>query len=339
MKKIILIIILFIGFINAKSQVIDTVFMENFNLVNSNTSINNYPFTHQIPITGSASIRNTRMSNNYTHASSGANVMFPNDGANLSIKNIDVNNITNVQISFGLMKFGNELNGNDFSVTIVVHGSVNDTVIYSPNLLTGINTSHWRLINIPILTLSGVNHLDIYFNTTALINNSYEYRIDDIIISGERDIPLFNIFKSFKINNNKELDYELENRNEQYDFLKIEKSIDGKKFTAIKTAYNPLIRDKFLLEDPYASYYRLKVSINNELFTSQIKKKDSTIENKYSIVDNKIIYYNIQNSIVIYNINGTILKEVNNSNIIDLSEFNNQLLLIKDSYQVIKIWR
>lgn len=339
MKRIFLLLILAIGYLKVHSQVLDTVFLENFNLANTNTSINNYPFTHQIPISGNASIRNTRSSNNYANASGGANVMFPNDSAIMSIKNIDVSNIINAQISFGLLKFGNELNGSDFTVTIIVHNAENDTIRFSPSLLTGLQTSNWRMINIPVFSLNNARNIDIIFNSANLINNSFEYRIDDIIVSGMSNIPLFNVFKSLNINTNNELVYALELRNNQYDFLTLEGSVDGKSFEAIETIYNPYNDGIFQINKDDASYYRLKVSIDNEVFTSQVRMKNSTNKNEYYLMEDKIIYTNTQNSIVIYNVSGNILKELKNTNIVDLDDFKNQMILIKSKNHVIKIWK
>lgn len=319
-----------------RAQEIDTVFSENFNLAITTTAINAYPFSQTNPISGNASIRTTRQSQNYTQASAGGNVFFNNDHSFFSVNVINVSHLADLQIGFGLMKQGNDLDGSNFVITIIAHGVSNDTFTYSPTLSTGQNTSNWRYIALPTITLNDVNTIDITFAVTTYTNSSHEYRIDDIYLFGERDIPLFNVFKEFIINSENQLEYELEALNSHYNFLTIERSKNGKEFEIFKKIDQPILTDRFQIDYSDYKFYRLVVSLDNIEFTSTIRNILDN-ENIYWYGGKQIIYSSTQHQVHVYNLEGKLIKTYNNVNILDFSEYNNQIILIKDQYKVHKL--
>ena len=182
--------------------------------------------------------------------------------------------------------------------------------------------------------MNSVNTIDITFAVTSYSNSAHEYRIDDIFIYGERDIPLFNVFKMFKLNSEHQLEYELESHN--YDYLAIEGSKNGKDFELFQRINQPLLKNKINIDLNEYEYYRLKVSLDHIEFTSTIK---ALLQNGkyYSYEEKQIIYNELQKNVFIYTIEGKILKIHSDAQSVDLSGYQNQVILVKDQYTVHKL--
>lgn len=157
------------------------VFNETMGSVSSTTTIatheiNNGFYNDNLTMSGTGDVRNTTTSSGYTLASSAGNIFLTNTiGRNFIISNINTNNLSNLQLSFGINKNSTTSTGADLIVQVSIDGSTYTTLTF-PALPTGTGTSIWYYVSTSGF-IPATSNLRIRFmqNGTAT-----QYRIDDV---------------------------------------------------------------------------------------------------------------------------------------------------------------
>jgi subtilisin-like proprotein convertase family protein/endonuclease/exonuclease/phosphatase family metal-dependent hydrolase len=150
----------------------------------TNNNFDNDNFT----MSGTADVRSTLPSQNYTGASAGANIFFTTTaGKNFLISGINTSGLTNLVISFGIYKSTTASDGSDFQIQVSSDG-VNFTPLTLPLLPTGSGTSIWQYETCSG-TIPATGNLRIQFiqNSTTT-----QYRIDDLKMTYTVTSPVVN---------------------------------------------------------------------------------------------------------------------------------------------------
>ncbi len=157
------------------------IFSESLGSVAATTAIatheNNNGFDNDsLTMSGSADVRNTQTSSGaYPSASGGANVFFTNTiGKNFIISGINSTGLNNITLSFGIYRNMTAASGADFLLQVSTDGINYSTLPYPP--LSGSAT--WQYIM--VTGIPSAQNLRIQFKQTG---NTYQYRIDDLLLS------------------------------------------------------------------------------------------------------------------------------------------------------------
>jgi hypothetical protein len=235
-----------------------------------------WQMTGQVQFTGTAEVRYTNTSSNYSLSSGGGNVFIPAvPGRFFSIDLIPIHLKSSFQLSFGIFKSSTQSDGSD----LVIEYSA-DGLNYSPlnyALLTGVGTAIWSRISL-IFNIVPSTHLFIRFRQTGSITH---YRIDDIIISDASTLPVrIMTFGGSYYRNSVELNwattYEANNNG-----FEVQRSVDGLNYrpigfvnsSAIDGNSQAPLKYSFTDVDPIGlkQFYRLKqIDIDGRSFISKI---------------------------------------------------------------------
>ena len=163
-----------------------TFFSESFGSVSATTAIathetNNGFDVDEVTYSGTADIRNTTSSSGYTGATGLANVFFTNTiGRYLLIEGINSSAYSNITMSLGHYK-NNVAANNELTIEVSSDGTNWTALSYSrPG-----GSANWILIN-PTGTIPSATNLRVRFTQTSA---SYQFRIDDIKLSGDSQSP------------------------------------------------------------------------------------------------------------------------------------------------------
>lgn len=126
---------------------------------------------------GTGEIRITNMSSGYATASGAANAFLTNTSAGkyFVISGINTTGKSNLELSFGVFKFGNASNGSDFSVQ-VSSDSLSYSTLTFPALPVGSSTWYYRTA---AGTIPSVPNLRIRFRNEDTLT---QFRIDDVLL-------------------------------------------------------------------------------------------------------------------------------------------------------------
>ena len=173
---------------NSALPFISTVFSESMGTVPGTTQI----ATHEsgngfdndgLTMSGTGDVRVTSVSSGYIGATGGANIFLTNTaGKNFIISGINTNGLTNLELSFGIVKSTTASNGSDLLVQYSTDGINYTSIPYT--LATGAGTAVWTLKTVTGIPSSA--SLSLQFIQTG---TTTQYRIDDVILKGEKAIP------------------------------------------------------------------------------------------------------------------------------------------------------
>lgn len=303
---------------------------ESFNSVSQETNINNYNFSYSYNYSGNVTIRTTRPSSNYINSSGGGNLAYINNHQSFKILNIPIVNYQAVDINFGMMKFGNILDGSDFEIVINLYGDESEEIIFKPNLPSGDQTSNWYFIEIPINIMNKTS-MDIEFRNKEFLNNYHEYRIDDITITGQEITPLnINDLQCTFIDNI--FSYQISDINDLKK-IEIQTSDNGVLFTPYIVKENISIKSTNVI---YKEYAKIVLHYENKYSHSKIYKNIQTKNNSYSWFGNTLKFRELQEYLIIYSINGNVLGTYYDVNEINFSSFPPNLYIIRTNKNIIK---
>lgn len=158
-----------------------TIFSENFGTPSGTTAINANAYQNGAPIvfSGTADIRSTTPSTNYTGASGNGCVFLASTTANRDIIITGINslNFTDLTLSFGHYK-GTNASSNELLVSVSEDGTTWTPLTYTRP--TGGGTSTWLLIT-PTGTIPAAANLRVKFENPMSIAG---FRIDDVKLVG-----------------------------------------------------------------------------------------------------------------------------------------------------------
>ncbi|MBK6987760.1 MAG: hypothetical protein IPH33_05715 [Bacteroidetes bacterium] len=173
---------------NSALPFISTVFSESMGTVPGTTQI----ATHEsgngfdndgLTMSGTGDVRVTSVSSGYIGATGGANIFLTNTaGKNFIISGINTIGLTNLELSFGIVKSTTASNGSDLLVQYSTDGINYTSIPYT--LATGAGTAVWTLKTVTGIPSSAT--LSLQFIQTGMTT---QYRIDDVILKGEKAIP------------------------------------------------------------------------------------------------------------------------------------------------------
>jgi hypothetical protein len=162
-----------------------TIFSENFGTPSGTTAINANTFQNTTPIlfSGTADIRTTTPSTNYTGASGNGCVFLASTTANRDIIIAGINslNFTDLTLSFGHYK-GTNASNNELLVSVSEDGTTWTPLTYTRP--TGGGTSTWLLIT-PTGTIPATANLRVKFENPMSIAG---FRIDDVKLVGTPEV-------------------------------------------------------------------------------------------------------------------------------------------------------
>ena len=178
-----------------------TLFLETMGSVGGTTSISSHETANgfdndNYTMTGSGDIRNTNASTGYgagfPTASGFANAFLTSGiiDKNFIVSEINTSGLSNLQLSFGVFKSKTAANGSDLFVKVSSDG-INYADLSFTAFPTGSGTATWHY-----RTASGVipavPNLRIQFINLNPVNDTAQYRIDDVLLTYAGTIPTIN---------------------------------------------------------------------------------------------------------------------------------------------------
>jgi subtilisin-like proprotein convertase family protein len=158
----------------------EVVFSENMRAPVATTSIVNHTFQNsgRQTFAGTADVRATTVSTNYTGASGQGNVFFATNGtAWFQISGINTFGFTDLALSLGHFKHLNAAN-NELIIEVSADGASYTPLTYTRP--TGSGTANWRLVQ-PIGNIPSTANLRLRFRQTSTTS---EFRVDDVLLTG-----------------------------------------------------------------------------------------------------------------------------------------------------------
>jgi len=158
-----------------------TIFSENMGVPASTTSIAENAFQNSgvLTFSGSADVRSTTVSSNYSGASGAGNVFVATTvGTSFEISGINTVGYSNLVLSFGHFK-STTAGNNELAVEVSSDGTNYSPLSYSRP--TGSGTATWLLVT-PSGTIPSTSNLRVRFRQTS---TTTQFRIDDVKLVGE----------------------------------------------------------------------------------------------------------------------------------------------------------
>lgn len=215
----------------------DTIFVETMGVtVSGTTAISAHTFDNtgvgSITYSGTGDVRVTSGSSTsmYPTASGGSNVMINATDENFFIQNIDIEDVSDIEISFGLRKGSNAEDGSNFNLEVYVDGSLVHT--YTPTLPTGSGTSTFHYVSTSITQTGSL--LSLKFIRIDGSGTSPEFRIDDIMVTATPDPLSVNLLDfAVKSENNTRFFNWSTAQEKELSHFELEASSNGKDFQVI----------------------------------------------------------------------------------------------------------
>ena len=177
---------------------------------------------------GTAEVRNTQPSTNYSQASGSGNIFFSSvNGKYLQINHIPVARQERILLSFGFFKSSIHSDATDFVIDYSVNGI--DFIPIPFSMASGTGTSIWKYVTLPI-ELPSIDYFSLRFRQTGV---SAYYRIDDILVGTMPVLPVrFLSFTGVSLAHSNHLTWSTSAEYHNYGF-QVERSTDGQSFHAI----------------------------------------------------------------------------------------------------------
>lgn len=181
-----------------------------------------------IEFIGTAEVRNTQPSMNYSQASGSGNIFFSSvNGKYLQINHIPVARQERILLSFGFFKSSIQSDATDFMIDYSINGI--DFIPIPFSTASGTGTSIWTYVTLPI-ELPSIDYFSLRFRQTGV---STYYRIDDILVGTMPVLPVhFRSFTGVSSAYSNHLTWSTSAEYHNYGF-QVERSTDGESFHAI----------------------------------------------------------------------------------------------------------